>query len=94
MDTGLNTSKLIAGFSGGLLAAFVIREKEPFAVISSVLAGALTANFLSDAVAHYLPTWIGGGGISFITGLCAMAICQGIVATVKNWLRFTKATKE
>lgn len=82
-DLGLSAPRLIAGFAGGLLYAFVVKEREPWAVVGSVVAGALTANFLGDAVAHYVPGWVGPGGISFFTGLTAMAICQGLVAMVK-----------
>lgn len=85
---GLSASRLLAGFAGGLMYAFVIKEREPWAVISSVLAGALAANYFSDAVAHYVPVWFGAGGISFFTGLTAMTICQGVVGMVKSWFRF------
>lgn len=91
-DLGLSASRMIAGFAGGLVASFVIKEREPWAVVSSVVAGMLTANYLDDAVAHYVPSWVGQGGISFFTGLTAMAICQGLVGAVKA--RFAKAQEE
>lgn len=86
-DIGLSASKMIAGFSGGLLYSFAIKEKDPRSIVVSVMAGALTANFLSDATAHYVPAWVGAGGVSFLTGLTAMAICQGVIAWVRSKLK-------
>jgi predicted MFS family arabinose efflux permease len=82
-ELGLNAGRLIAGFCGGVVHAFVFRQTEPLAVVGSVLTGTLTANFLGIAAGHYIGTWFGDGGSAFIVGLSAMAICQGIVAAIR-----------
>lgn len=86
-DLGLNAQRLIAGFAGGVVHAFVFKQTEPLAVVGSVLTGTLTANFLGMAASHYVGTWLGDGGCAFIVGLSAMAICQGIVAAARAKLR-------
>jgi hypothetical protein len=83
-DLGLNAGRLIAGFAGGLVHAFAFKQMEPWAQIGSVVVGTLTANFLGEAMAHVVPTWFGNGGAAFLTGLSAMAICQGLVAMVRS----------
>ena len=70
-----------------MVAAFALRLRDPSGIVGSVVAGTLTANFLGPAAAHYAPDWI-GGGTSFIVGLCAMVICQGLITAVR--LRFRK----
>lgn len=82
-DLGLNASRLIAGFGGGLVHALVFKKNNPYAVAGSVLTGTITANFLAPAAAHYAPTWVGGSGVAFLVGLTAMAICQGAAAMVR-----------
>ena len=85
-ELGLNAGRLIAGFSGGVVAAFVLRLRVPSEVVGSVVAGTLTANFLGPAATYYIPTWA-QGGTNFIVGLGAMAICQGVIAMIKMRLR-------
>lgn len=82
-DLGLNASRLIAGFGGGLVHALVFRKNNPWAVAASVLTGTITANFLAPAAAHYAPSWFGDGGVAFLVGLTAMAICQGAAGMVR-----------
>lgn len=86
-ELGLNASRLIAGFSGGVVHAFVFKQTEPLAVVGSVLTGTLTANFIGPAAGHYIGGWFGDGGSSFIVGLSAMAICQGIVIGINTRFR-------
>lgn len=86
-DFGLNAKNLIAGFSGGVVHALVFKQREPLAVIGSVLTGTLTANFLAPVIAHYIGDWLGAGGSAFIVGLTAMALCQGVVSLVSARIR-------
>lgn len=83
-DLGLNASRMVAGFAGGLLYSLAIRDRDPKSIVASIIAGAITANYLTDATTHYVPNWVGAGGVSFLTGLAAMTICQGIVAVVRG----------
>jgi len=96
-DLGLNAVRLIAGFSGGAVHALVFKQREPMAVVASVVTGTLTANFLSPLIAHYIP-WLGDGACAFLVGLTAMALCQGLVGIVQVRARRAvaeeKASKE
>lgn len=78
-DLGLDVGRMVAGFAGGLVSAFLPPAKTAWAVIGSIVGGTLTANFLTPAATHYSPNWLGDGGVGFILGLTAMIICQGII---------------
>lgn len=82
-ELGLRVHDLIAGFAGGVVNAFVFRRTAPYAVISSIIAGALTANYLGAHAARMLG--LSGGAAAFIVGLAAMAVCQRIVEAARNW---------
>ena len=82
-ELGLNTSRLVAGFAGGVVHAFVFKQTDPWTAVGSVLTGTLTANFLAPAAVHYIGGWFGDGGTAFVVGLSAMAVCQGIVAAAR-----------
>ncbi len=60
-DWGLNVVRLSAGFSGGVLHALLRKNIAPAAVVASVVAGTLTANYLGAAAGHYVPVWVGNG---------------------------------
>ena len=85
-EFGLNAARLIAGFCGGVVHAFVFKQANPMAIVGSVLTGTLTANFLGAAANHYIG-FLGDGGSAFIVGLSAMAICQGSLALIRVKLR-------
>lgn len=83
---GLHLSDLIAGFSGGVVNAFIFKRPDPYSIIGSMVVGALAANYLTETVSRYLGT---GRDVSgFIVGLAGMAICQGIVEAAKGWRPF------
>lgn len=87
---GVKLPDLIAGFAGGVVNAFVFKRADPVSIIGSMIVGALTANYLSESVGHYLGT--SGGAAAFVVGLAGMAICQGIVEAAKSWRPFTNRT--
>ncbi len=86
MQLGVKMPDLIAGFAGGVVNAFVFKRADPVSIIGSMIVGALTANYLSESVGHYIGT--SGGASAFIVGLAGMAICQGIVEMAKSWRPF------
>ena len=88
IQLGVKIPDLVAGFAGGVVTAFALKQSEPFAVIGSMVVGALTANYLSDPFSHYLGT--GPGTSGFIVGVGGMAIIQGIIAAAKTWTPFNK----
>jgi uncharacterized membrane protein YeaQ/YmgE (transglycosylase-associated protein family) len=83
VQLGIKLPDLVAGFAGGVVNAFVFKRANPAGIIGSMIVGALTANYLSDAAARFTGTT--GGAAAFIVGLAGMAICQGIVEGVRRW---------
>ena len=83
---GVKMPDLIAGLAGGVTNAFVFKRSDPISIIGSMVVGALTANYLSEPISHYIGTSAGAG--AFIVGLAGMAICQGIVEAAKSWRPF------
>jgi hypothetical protein len=90
LSIGVKMPDLIAGFAGGVVNAFVFKRADPASIVGSMIVGALTANYLSESVGHYLGT--SGGAAAFIVGLAGMAICQGIVEAAKSWRPFQNRT--
>lgn len=80
---GIKTPDLIAGFAGGLVSAIVFKKSDPWSVVSSVVVGAFTANYIGEPIAKFLG--MGGGAAAFICGLAGMAICQALVDAAKRW---------
>lgn len=91
VQLGVKMPDLIAGLAGGVVNSFVFKRADPWSIIGSMVVGALTANYLSESVNHYLGTSTGAG--AFIVGLAGMAICQGIVEAAKSWRPFTPNSK-
>lgn len=82
-ELGIRLQDMIAGFTGGVCYAFAMRQSGPWEVVGSVVLGTFTANYLGEYVAKI--TQLGLGAASFVTGLGAMALCQGIIAGAKRW---------
>ena len=91
IQLGVKMPDLVAGFAGGVVNAFVFRRADPVSIIGSMIVGALTANYLSESVGHYLGT--AAGASAFIVGLAGMAICQGIVEAAKSWRPFSSVNR-
>ena len=92
-DLGFSAARLLAGFCGGIVHAFVLRRSVPVEMVGSVVTGTLTANFLGPAAAHYTPGWLGEGGNAFLVGLCALVICQGIITLTRARISSNSKTK-
>lgn len=82
-NIGLQVEDLVAGFSGGVVNAFVFKRSSPWAIVGSVVVGALTANYLGALVGRSLG--LSGGAASFVVGLAGMALCQGLVEAASKW---------
>lgn len=80
---GIRVQDALAGLAGGIVNAFVFQRSNPVAIIGSVLVGGFTANYLAETATKYLGTSSGAG--AFIVGLCAMAVCQSLVAAAAKW---------
>lgn len=82
---GIKVPDLSAGFAGGVINALWFQRGKPLDVISSVMGGAITANFLTGTAAHV--SGLEPGAAGFLVGLTAMAICQGAFIKVRGWFR-------
>lgn len=86
VQLGVKMPDLIAGFAGGVVNAIALKRSDPWSIISSVVVGGLTANYLTESFSHYLGTGTGTSG--FLVGVAGMAICQGIISAAKSWTPF------
>lgn len=82
-EFGIRVQDVLAGLAGGVVNAFVFKRSNPVAIIGSIVVGALTANYLGEAAQRYTGT--SGGAAAFIVGLCAMAVCQGLIEVASKW---------
>lgn len=83
LELGIKIPDIIAGFAGGVVNAFVFKRSSSTAIISSVIVGAFTANYLGAAVAQAVNLSTGVG--SFLVGVGGMAFVQGVVAGISRW---------
>jgi hypothetical protein len=83
---GFHAQDLVAGFSGGMVNAFVFKKSSPWAIIGSIVVGGFAANYLTAPISSFLGT--SPGTSAFIVGLSGMAICQGIVESATQWSPF------
>lgn len=74
---------LLGGFAGGVVNALVFTRTSPWTAIGSMIVGALTAAYLTDAAVTI--TGISPKPASFIVGLGGMAICQGIIGAIRSY---------
>lgn len=88
---GVKITHVVAGFAGGVVRAFMVGHNF-WTAISSVIIGALTAGYLTTpiykAALAYLPVHEDPStehAVSFLVGLTAMLICDGILHVVKTW---------
>ncbi len=56
VEIGVRKTDLVAGFCGGIVAAFVLKRSDPWSIVSSVVVGALTASFLTDPLGKVIGT--------------------------------------
>ena len=80
---GIKLTNLTGGTAGGIAAAIIFNKSGVFSILGTVTLGALTSAYMSDWCSQYFGNF--GGGISFVVGLCAMAICQQIMSVAKKW---------
>ena len=84
-EVGLRASDLVAGFLGGMSSVFFMRDIRPWQAVGSVFVGCVTAGYLSGVASKLLGIDLGNGGAaSFVIGLTAMALCQGLISMVNK----------
>lgn len=84
VELGIRLPDLLAGFCGGIVSALAMRQTTMPQIMTSVIVGGLTANFLGVPAATYVG-FANTGAPSFIVGLGGMAICQGLIEAIKKW---------
>ena len=82
-EIGIRAQDIVAGLAGGVVNAFVFQRSNPAAIVGSVVVGSLTAAYLTEPASRFFGTT--GGATAFLVGLCAMAICQAVVAAASKW---------
>jgi len=90
---GVNAKILIAGFAGGVVKALYDKSKSPVDVLSSVIGGALTANYVAGVAIK----WSGLNGITegfagFAVGVGGMLIVQGILGAIRARVNSTSTS--
>lgn len=82
---GLHSLDLIAGLLGGLVAALVLRQSNPWNIMTSVIVGAITANYLGGYVDIMTGPTVTREAGDFIIGLTSMVVCQKLLDSAQNW---------
>lgn len=82
-EMGIRLADSLAGFAGGVAYVCVMRGLPAWTAVGTVVLGTLTANYLGEHVAKV--TSLNQGAAGFVTGLGAMAICQGIIKASRAW---------
>lgn len=78
---GIKYGSLLAGFAGGVVSLSYMRELTAWQMALAVLAGTLTAGYLTPLAMF----WLGGvpieaeNAIAFLVGLTAMNIIPGFI---------------
>lgn len=90
-ELGINLSYIVAGFLGGVVKVFIAAESRPFAVLGFVITGAITANYITELLAHYLRFPPGASG--FLVGFAATILLPKMTAFVERIDPFNKGSK-
>lgn len=87
---GIKIPDLVSGFGGGIVNALFFQRTKPMDAIASTIGGAITANYLAgifvSGIEHLIGQSVDRGVAGFIVGITAMAICQGILASMRGWI--------
>lgn len=91
-DLSINLANLVAGFMGGVVNAFVFKRSEPWAIVGSVLVGAITANYLGAMAAKAFSSLPLLGGTTepvaaFLVGMMGMGFVQGLIEVLNRKLK-------
>lgn len=87
-ELGINLSYLVAGFLGGVVKVFISKEARPFAMMAFVVTGAITANYITELLAHYLRFPPGASG--FLVGFGATILLPKMTAMLERIDPFRK----
>jgi hypothetical protein len=82
-ELGISITSTLAGFMGGVVRIFSSGRITPLESISSIIVGALTANYIAPPATH----WSGfpEAPTAFIIGLAGMQVVLLLTSAVKAW---------
>ncbi len=83
---GVNLRDFVIGVQGGISGVFVLRDFKPLSIITHVLVGGFTANYLYVVVSAVWPFGnLGHDTAVYIAGLCGIVISLGTIKAVGLW---------
>lgn len=89
-DFGIDFGLVTAGFFGALILALTTKNQTPGKAVTSILAGALCANYLTPVVLEFMPVGIqnnGKYGAAFIMGFIGLKTLELIYDFVSKKIK-------
>lgn len=92
-DYGIDFGLLMAGFFGALILALTTKNQTPGKAITSILAGALCANYLTPVALNFMPEYIqnnGKYGAAFVMGFIGLKTLELVYDIVSKRIKSKK----
>ncbi len=89
-DYGIDGGLLMAGFFGALILAMTTKNQTPGKAITSILAGAICANYLTPVAINFMPDYIqnnGKYGTAFVMGFIGLKVLEIIYDFVSKKIK-------
>jgi LytS/YehU family sensor histidine kinase len=80
---GFSVVSTLAGFMGGVVRVFSSGRITPLESLSSIIVGALTANYIAPPATHW--SGLPEAPTAFIIGLAGMQVVLVLTDAVKTW---------
>lgn len=90
---GIDFGLLMAGFFGALVLALTTKNQTPGKAITSILAGALCANYLTPVALNFMPEYIqnnGKYGTAFVMGFIGLKTLELVYDIVSKKIKSKK----
>jgi Na+/proline symporter len=87
---GIDLGLMLAGFFGALILALTAKNQTPGRAITSILSGALCANYMTPIALHFMPESIqnnGKYGAAFIMGFIGLKTLELVYDFVSKKLK-------
>jgi len=91
---GFHGAVLLGGFSGGLCYVALQERPSIWGACSGIIVATLTANYMSELVAHYIGAGTLLGPAAFVTGLTSTWICKAFIRRARSWNFETRANSD
>lgn len=89
-DYGIDGGLLMAGFFGALVLAMTTKNQTPGKAITSILAGAICANYLTPVALNFMPEYVQNNaryGTAFIMGFIGLKTLELTYDFVANKIK-------